>query len=259
MRQVGLQKEVLGSVIKLLRPTTKPSIAILLLPIEFAPRELGGEGKEIPHCMRCPACEKGVLRRHDDHSKTVKDLNGRPLEVKMLRVKCSNCGDTYTCMPYPMLPYKKHTVPAVTGMIDDYISRSGTYFELASGAAPEEDFKSHTHLLFCLLERVLERIAWIEEWLQKVRFGRRESLWQGEAAPRKECPNAWKARKPGKADKLNRARTAVALMQRIIGEVSFSEEIELAGRQLLTAPISLLTSARVLDFLTPHNRELALF
>jgi len=259
MRQEGLQKRVLSSVIKLLRPTTEPSISILLLPIEFAPRELGGEGKEIPHCMSCPACEKGVLRRHDDHLKTVKDLNGKPLRVTMLRLKCSSCPKIYTCMPYPLLPYKSYTVVAATEMIDDYISEPGTYFELASGAAPEEDFKSHTHLLFCLLERLLEQISWIEEWLQKVRFGRGESMWQGEAEPRKECPNAKKARKPGKADKLNRARTAMSLMNRVIREVSFSEEIELAGRQLFKAPFSVLTCARVVGFLTPHKRELALF
>jgi hypothetical protein len=130
---------------------------------------------------------------------------------------------------------------------------------IASGAAPEEDFKDHTSLLFYLLKRLLERIPWIEEWLQKVRFGRGESLWQGEAAPRKECPNAWKARKPGKEGKLNRARTAMAQMQSLIGEMSFSEEIEKAGRQLLTAAFSPLTSARVSSFFTPHKRELAMF
>ncbi len=250
---------MLSSVIKLLRQTTEPSISILLLSSEFAPRELGGEGKEIPRCMGCSACGKGVLWRHDDYLKTVKDLNGKPLLVKMLRLKCSSCPKTYTCMPYPLLPYKSYTVVAVTEMINDYISKAGTYFELASGAAPDEDFKSHTHLLFCLLERLLEQISWIEEWLQKVRFGRGESLWQGEAAPRKECPNARNARKPGKTDKLNRARTAMALMQRVIGEVSFSEEIEKAGRQMMRAPFSLLTCARVEDFVTPHKRELALF
>jgi hypothetical protein len=51
----------------------------------------------------------------------------------------------------------------------------------------------------------------------------------------------------------------MAVMERLMGEVSFSEEIERAGQQLLTAPLSLLTSARVLKFLTPHKRELALF
>lgn len=209
--------------------------------------------------MGCPACGKGVLRRHDDHFKRIKDLNGKSLQVKMLRVKCSSCPKTYTCMPYPLLPYKTYTVQALAGMIDDYISKPGTYFELASGAAPEDDFKSHVHLLFCLLERLLEFISWIEEWLQKVRFGRRESLWQGAAAPRKECPNAWKSRKPGKAEKLNRARAAMALMNRVIGEVSFSEEAELAGRELRRGLFSLLTCARVVDFLTPQNRELALF
>jgi hypothetical protein len=87
---------------------------------------------------------------------------------------------------------------------DDYVSEPGTYYELSSGAAPAEDFKDHTHLLFCLIEKLLEHISWIEGWLQMVRFGRRESLWQREPPPRKECPNAWKARKQGKKDMLHK-------------------------------------------------------
>ncbi len=162
-------------------------------------------------------------------------------------------------MPYPLLPYKRYTVPALVGMVEDYISEPGTYYELASGAAPQEDFRDHTHLLFYALERLLDFISQIEEWLQKVRFGRKESLWQGEAAAVKECPNAWKARKVGKEMKLNRARGAMALMQKLMGEVSFTEEMERAMRQLMTAPFSLLTTAKEVKFLTPQNRELALF
>jgi hypothetical protein len=51
----------------------------------------------------------------------------------------------------------------------------------------------------------------------------------------------------------------MAQMQSLIGEMSFSEEIEKAGRQLLTAAFSPLTSARVSSFFTPHKRELAMF
>jgi hypothetical protein len=161
-------------------------------------------------------------------------------------------------MPYPILPYRKYAVPAVSGMIEDYVCEPGTYYDLSSGAAPAEDFKDHTHLLFCLIEKLLEHISWIEGWLQMVRFGRRESLWQGEFPPRIECPNAWKARKQGKKDKLNRAREAMAMMQKVIGAGSFSEVMETASRQLRSEPFSTLTVARPAKFLTPHNWKFAL-
>jgi hypothetical protein len=140
-------------------------------------------------------------------------------------------------------------------MVDDYVSVCGSYKFLSSGAAPANDFCDHAHMLFQLVEQLLKQLGRIEEWLQKVRFGRAESLWHGEATAEKDCPNAEKARKRGKGEKLNRARSAMGLMEMVMGEGSFTER----AWRFLAKPIVLLTSAKGAKLLTPQQREYALF
>jgi len=157
-----------------------------------------------------------------------------------------------------MVPYKQYTLPLLAAMAEDYLTVAGTYEGLASGATAEDDFDDHTHLLFKLIERCCELVNWIEEFVQKLRFRLKESLWQSEPAPMRKCPNAWKARKEGKESKLNRLRSAMELMNTMdVG--SFIERLQMAGAREKAEPFSLLTGAKTLRLLTPHNWELKLW
>lgn len=253
MRQVGLPKRGTRFCIKLLNQNKKPSISSLLLSREFAPVELGGEGKDIPRCMPCESCGQGVLHRHDWRFKSVKHLDGVKRQFKVWRVRCSNCREAFSCLAEPLVPYKQYTTDVIGAMAEDYLTVAGTYKGIASGAASDDDFDDHCHILFLVMERLCELINWIERWVQKLRFGLKESVWSSEVPENKACPNAWKARKEGKQDRLNRLRNAMEMWKTVSEEESFIEELQRQGSRDKAGPFSLLTNAKKLKLLTPHT------
>ncbi|MBX9725176.1 MAG: hypothetical protein K2X81_27480 [Candidatus Obscuribacterales bacterium] len=220
---------------------------------------LGGEGKEIPRCMLCPACAKGVLHRHDWRFKGIKHLDGVKRQYKVQRLRCSYCKEPFSCFADPMVPYKQYTTTVLAAMAEDYLTVPGTYKGLASGATSDNDFDDHCHILFLVIERLCELINWIEIWVQKLRFKFKESLWSSDNPKTKECPNAWKARKSDKEGKLDRLRNAMGLWKTVSEEKSFIEELQREGTRQKAAAFSLLTCAKRQKLLTPHNWKLKLW
>jgi len=248
---------------RLLRLQIKPDVLILVFAREFAPVEFGGEGREIPHDLKCPRCpgkDRGRLWRHDQYERFFRSYSCDLRPIQILRLRCSKCGKSQACLFDFMVPYRQYGAEELGELVWPYLSgKKITYEEFEWDS---KDGKGHRNLVFTVIERMCLMFSWLVGQVEKQSLRPGESLWRRqEPEPRAKSANAWKAIKAGKEAALNQVAGALMKLKRQSGAEGMGEVVEilqLAGMSL-PAPISLLTAAKVLRLSAPQSLECRLF
>ena len=236
----------------LLRQQTKPGILSLVFSREFAPVELGGEGKKIPGGLPCPVCTSrpaGALGRHGSYLRTFKSFSGPNQTMSVMRLLCSKCGTSQACLFEHWLPYKRYSSESQAQLVEPYFLEEESYDQLGWQVSTDEG-EGHRHLAFTVVARLAEMCEWITSLVERQRHKHEAWLWKREEPePPGNCPNAYKAKTAKKQAALNQVKEALVKLKKLSGgkQESMIELLLQIGMGLRT-PVSLLTCARVVQF-----------
>lgn len=236
----------------------------LLFSLEYAPVELGGEGKEIPTSLPCPDCQTkpvGRLRKHANYLRGFTlAVGGGRIKVKITRLRCSKCKVTHGCLFECLVPHSRYGAEALGRLATQYLFEDKSYEEIGWEKSAEEG-EGHRHLIYSLVERLCRKEDWISAQAEKQVLKRGESLWRRkEPEPEEPCKNAGKARSEKKAAAMNRVKAAVKKFKEGTGQAL--ETVVGSLHQIsmqLSAPFSLFSAAKVAVVRTTHKRGEALF
>ena len=236
----------------------------LVFGIEYAPVEIGGEGKEIPTgllCQDCPAKPAGRLRKHANYLRSLTlAVGGDRIVLKITRLRCSKCKVTHACLFPCLVPHGGYSTQAVGQVAAQYLSEDKSYEQVGWERSAEEG-EGHRHLVYRTIEHLCQRAEWIIGMAEKQQLNKGESLWRRkEPDPEEPCSNARKARSKEKAAALNLVKAAVKKFKDSTGEaleavISSLHEMSMQ----LRAPFSLFSAAKVVVVRTTHKRGDALF
>lgn len=225
--------------------------------------ECGGGGKDIPSCLPCPDCRvkpAGRLWRHGSYLKSFISVDASNISIRILRLCCSICTVTHACLFPCLVPGSSHSGEALGELITPYFFVEKSCERLGWEASPEEG-KGHRQMVYRMVERLCQKREWIERFVEKQVQGSGESLWQRKEPEREEeCPNAKKVRTKEKRAALTRVRALLEKLREQSGKevgklVGFLHEASMQ----LRAPFSLLSRAKVLVFMSPHDEGDGLF
>ncbi len=75
----------------------------------------------------------GTFGVHSSYARTAIDGVGSRHKVSVARVKCGNraCGVTHACLYDFLIPYKQHTVEAISPYVGHYLKELSTYLDTA--------------------------------------------------------------------------------------------------------------------------------
>lgn len=78
--------------------------------------------------MICPNCG-GELKHYDSVKRVVKERRGVKKQVKLRRLRCSECGKLHRELPETLLPYKHYESEVIKGVRDGHITPETLGFE----------------------------------------------------------------------------------------------------------------------------------
>lgn len=188
------------------------------------------EGFEAARPGRCPGPRRCQCRlwRHTAYERTAIDGSGTRIKVTIQRYRCPGCGLTVSCLFDFLVPYLRFTVQAMAGYLEWYLRQWTSYEELA-WSVDAESLPSKSSI-FRWVSRLAERSRRLAAAIQ-----REAVLSQSESALVEvepvECPNAIKAKKPGKAGELNEAAECMLLTERLLAGPLFAEDSTLTTLQ----------------------------
>lgn len=236
----------------------------IYLSREFAPVELGGEGKAIPRDLACPDCNGrpgGRLWKHDSHVKTIKQLDHEGgIKLRVTRLRCSVCGTSHAVLFEHLLPYQRYSTGTLEQLAAPYLFNVNSY-DKAGWVACSDEGAGHRHLVYEVVARLCQASEWISSYVERQRNWLEGSVWKRkDPIPEEPCPNAYKAKTAVKKAALNQVSKALVRFQNISGG-NREELIGLlhrAGMGLKT-PFPLLTSRASMRLSATHNRGNRLF
>lgn len=248
---------------KLLKNQKKPDVLILVFSIQHAPVEFGGEGREIPHDLKCPECrgvKAGCLWRHTWYERFFRNEFRELKPIRILRLRCSKCGKTQACLFDFLVPYRQYSPELLGEHIWPYLLDGlMTYEEFEWNSA---DGKGHRNLVFTVIEQLCHMYVWLAEQVVKGSFKPGEPFFRrSEPEPDARCVNAGKARTERKAEGLNQVAWALMRFKKQSGTEGAGKVLGLLQRagMRLSAPVSLLTGAKVLKLYAPLRLKCRLF
>ena len=129
--------------------------------------------------------------------------------------------------------------------------------------ASGEEGEGHRHLVHTVIQRICDNEDRIASLVEKEVQKSDETLWrrkEPEPEPEAVCPNAKRARSEEKEAKLTRMRAVLEKFRQESGhEVETLIGFLHKATMQLRAPFSLLSRAKAMVFMSPHDRGKALF
>ncbi len=229
----------------------------VIIPREYAPKEVGGEGKEIPSGMPCPSCRSklaGRLVLHSRYRRAVKHLDGsRRIVINSMRLQCGKCGATHTVAYEHLLPYSRYTTEALEKLAAPYFEEVTSY-EDAGWSVSEDEGEGHRSLVFRLVERLCRMREQITTFVEMRRHGLEEWLWKRDVAELElDCPNSYKAKSEEKKRALKQVAEALAKLRKIVSDGQEVIGYLHQAATCLKTPFSLLTETRGARMQIPRN------
>lgn len=100
----------------------------------ISPEEYHRKGMKnvFPVVEICPCCSyPKKLKRHAFSQRYVISFN-KPLQIFILRVKCTSCGKTFSILPDFILPYFQYSLESILYLLKEYFlwGRNKIYYQL---------------------------------------------------------------------------------------------------------------------------------
>lgn len=171
-------------------------------------------------CSRCK--RRRCHWRHGSFTRTAEGLTGSR-EIKIQRYICKECGKTVSELPEGLVPRRHYRLDLIARGVEEYATRATSY-RLTAGRLPGVSVSQVFEWVKLILSRAASLLQDVQRWCVCQAFDENveDALIAIEAVT---CPNAWKARVPGKEELLNTlsrlvGQGEVALSARRFGEVA---------------------------------------
>lgn len=210
-------------------------------------------------CWSCKALE--CYWRHGGYTRWLEEA-GKICEVAVERFKCKFCGETVSVFPCFAVSHCRYTLPEMADGVEGYATTETTYKEELKRMGAVEQLTDKLpgpslSQLWRWTDRLSERAELLLQEVQRLCVLRGVDDEELEKADSACCPNAWKARIPGKDTQLDALSKVVAQGNLLRGRGEGSSALEHLG-MLFLRPVEGMQrffAKQIRCMPTPHKRR----